>query len=184
MLMKRRELRKSEMTPMIDMIFLLLIFFLVTLSVDVQQSVKGGEVAAKAKEISEPASDDYINADRIVFKDKYKSNKSFTNINANNIQLANQLLQSKQNIYSYRDVFSNINNPLVVDKYELSAQIKRGDIVVLGGDTMEPFGNLFDVYDLIIRQYAVCKWTDKNIYTINSIPMKTVNTYQPIYLTD
>lgn len=173
----KEEPRKSELTSMIDMIFLLLIFFLVTLSTSPKTSQEGQEIKVIQREITLPR--DTVKKVITITSPKQKVNSIiqvldrentgdiYVCINHENFQNSRASIADKAQRRlsdSNPKFISNIRQSppfgpdALYDYNRLSGKIKQGDKVSIRAPEMLPFEKLIEIYDLVKSKNASAYW--------------------------
>ncbi len=190
----KAEPRKQELTSMIDMIFLLLIFFLVTLSTETSTTEKGGRVRVTTRQINEPASESNLAVDVVIYRLYSKElSQPYIWMDLNNVGQVKNVIGSNPSLSGLnpsisQGVLSALGTGVfganaLKDKYSLSSLVRQGHKVAISAHPMQPFGDLFDVYDLLSKQNAQLFWSDKILGDLKDVPVEIKQGFSPVYLT-
>lgn len=171
----KEENRKSELTSIIDVVFLLLIFFLVTLSIAPKTTEQGESIRVIERQITQPKDPSMesrgvkqkVNA-IIQVLDRANSTQKYVLIDGNNFNLVLPVVRNKKNSNWGDDNNAFINQisqgppfgpAALYDINQLSSKIKPGDRVSIRAPEMISYEQLIALYDLILSKKAAAFWS-------------------------
>ncbi len=169
----KEENKKSELTSIIDVVFLLLIFFLVTLSIAPKKSEQGENIRVIKREITQPKNEKKVSGAKqkvdciVQILNRKNSTFKYVIINGQNFQIAKQVINIKKS-NKLSDNSPNfiklISQPgpfgpnALCDINRLASLIKTGDKVSIRAPEMLSFENLIEIYDLVKNKKATAYW--------------------------
>lgn len=184
----KEEPPKTEMTSMIDMIFLLLIFFLVTLNPASKTVVQGEDIRVVKREITQPkdpgkpTSFRDVNMIIQVMDLPADSTRMYVAINQRNLNDIKLLAGSKRtsdlSFYLQEWVYKNPQFRTIsfYDSRDLKNEIRTGNEVVICAPMMLPLSKVMSVYSAIAESGAKAYWgigSFEDLKNVTQLPPST-----------
>jgi len=177
----KEENRKSELTSIIDVVFLLLIFFLVTLNVTKRIVPPGTKIKVIQKEITtnETGSPQKVHA-VIQILNIVDSEQKYAMINSKNIVPAKNIIAQKIN-NNEPDSSSNWREMWCYEGYgagrfynlnQLADSLSKIKRVSIRADHFCPIEDIIKLYDLLIMNNISVYWSLGNIDELKNIKIK------------